>query len=148
MLKLKRKICEIFDNNSTSTEDEARLDIKENGLFDSMFCRICFDAKTFNPFSNSCPKQFQETYKHHDAPKKRKYKQEARYYQYRKTSFSSLVFATTRRAGPSASKIITRLTVKRSDKTSEPYTDVVDVLGFIRTKGSFALLRSSFLCIR
>ena len=51
-----------------------------------MFCRIS-DAKIFNPLANLCPKQIQETHKHHDAPKKRKYKQEARYYQYRKAFF-------------------------------------------------------------
>ena len=134
---------ETFDNKSTSTEDEARLDIKANGLFDSRFCRTFFDVKIFNPFANSCPKQIQEAYKHHEASKKRKYEQ--RIINVEKSSFSPLVFATTGGAGPSASKIITRLAVKLSDITSEPYADVVS---FIRTKVSFALLRSSILCIR
>ena len=135
---------ETFDNKSTtSTEDEARLDIKANGLFDSRFFRTFFDVKVFNPFANSCPKQIQEAYKHHEASKKRKYEQ--RIINVKNCSFSPLVFATTGGAGRSASKIITRLAVKLSDKTSEPYADVV---GFIRTKVSFAPLRSSILCIR
>ena len=66
---------ETFDNKSTSTEDEARLDIKANGLFDSRFYRTFFDVKIFNPFTNSCPKQSQEAYKHHEASKKGKYEQ-------------------------------------------------------------------------
>ena len=108
---------ETFDNKSTSTQDEARLDIKANGLFDSRFCRIFFDVKIFNPFANSCPKQIQEAYKHHEASKKRKYEQ--RIINVENSSFSALVFATTGGAGPSASKIITRLAVKLSDKTSD-----------------------------
>ena len=51
---------ETFDNKSTSTEDEARVDIKANGLFDSSICRTYFDVGIFNPFANSCPKQIQE----------------------------------------------------------------------------------------
>ena len=134
---------ETFDNKSTSTEDEARLNIKANGLFDSRFCRTFFDVKIFNPFANSCPKQIQEAYKHHEASKKRKYEQ--RIIDVENSSFSPLVFATTGGAGPSASKVITRLAVKLSDKTTEPYADVV---GFIRTKVSFALSKSSIFCIR
>ena len=63
---------ETFDNRSMSTEDEGRLDIKKQTLFDSRFCRTFLDVKIFNPFVNSCPKQIQEAYKHHEASKKRK----------------------------------------------------------------------------
>ena len=96
-------------------------------------------GQIFNHFANSCPKQIQEAYKH-EASKKRKYEQRIKY---RKELFQALVFATTG-AGPSASKIITRLSVKLGNKTSESYADV----GFIRMKVSFALLRSSIFCIR
>ena len=85
-----------------------------------------------------CSKQIQEASKHHEASKKRKYEQ-----RFKKGSFSPLVSATTEGAGPFALKIITRLSVKLSDKTSEPYADV----GFTRMKVSFAFLRSSILCI-
>ena len=40
---------ESFVNISTTTEDEARLDIKANGLWGSRFSRAFFDAKIFNP---------------------------------------------------------------------------------------------------
>ena len=75
---------ETFDK-STSTDDEARLDIKANGLFDSRFCRTFFDVKIFNPFAYSCPKQIQEAYKHHEKKhmkpcfKKRKYEKRIKY---------------------------------------------------------------------
>ena len=38
-----------FVNNSTTTEDEARLDFKANGLRGSQFSRAFFDVKVFNP---------------------------------------------------------------------------------------------------
>ena len=40
---------ESFVNNSTTTKDEARLDIKANGLWGSRFSRAFFDVKIFNP---------------------------------------------------------------------------------------------------
>ena len=43
---------ETFDQIS-STEDEARLDIKANGFFDLKFSRTFFNVKIFNPFAIS-----------------------------------------------------------------------------------------------
>ena len=42
---------ESFVHRTTSTEDEARLDIKANGLWDSRFCRTFFEVKIFNPLA-------------------------------------------------------------------------------------------------
>ena len=108
------------------------------------FDRIPFDPCNSIKRFDLCPfDQKNSTYLQPPASKKRKYEQ--RIINVENSSFSPLVFATTGGAGPSASKIITRLAAKLSDKTSEPYADVVS---FIRTKVSFALLRSSILCIR
>ena len=123
---------ESFDNKSTTTEDEARLDIKANRLWDSRFNRTFFDVKIFNPLAKSCPKQIKEAYKYHEALKKLKYEQ--RIIEVENSSLNPLVFAT-----------IARIAQKISEKTSEPYDDVV---GFIRTWVVFALLRSSILCLR
>ena len=51
---------ESFANKTTSTEDDARLDIKANGLWDSRFTKTFFDVKIFNPFAKSCPKNIEE----------------------------------------------------------------------------------------
>ena len=64
---------ETFDK-STSTEDEARLDIKANGLFDSRFCRTFFDVKIFNPLPTPVRNKFKK-HINHEATKKRKYEQ-------------------------------------------------------------------------
>ena len=45
---------ESFVNNSTTTEDEARLEIKANGLWGSRFSRAFFDVKIFNPMPKHC----------------------------------------------------------------------------------------------
>ena len=41
---------------TTTTDDHARLDIKTNGFFDSLFSRVLFDVKVFNPYANNCPR--------------------------------------------------------------------------------------------
>ena len=62
---------------------------------------------------------------------------------WKKSSFNPLVFACTGGAGPSATKVITRLAAKINEKGSESYA-----ISYIRTKISFALLRSFVLCLR
>ena len=46
---------ETFHRNSTATDD-ARLDIKANGLWGTVFEKIFFDVTIFNPLAKSCPK--------------------------------------------------------------------------------------------
>ena len=62
-----------------------------------------------------------------------------------KNTFNPLSFACTGGAGPSATKVITRLAAKINEKGTESYADAIS---YIRTKISFALLRSSVLCLR
>ena len=66
---------ESFTHKTTTTEDEARLDIEAieaNGLWDSRFCRTFFDVKIFNPLARTCPKNVNEAYKFHEFQKKLK----------------------------------------------------------------------------
>ena len=53
--KLKPLQGESLVNNSTTT-DEARLDIKANGLWGSRFSRAFFDVKIFNPHAKTARK--------------------------------------------------------------------------------------------
>ena len=57
---------ESFDNRTTTTEDEARLDIKANGLWETRFNRTFFDVKIFYPHAKSCPRTIKEAYKLHE----------------------------------------------------------------------------------
>ena len=83
---------ESFEYKSTCTEDEARLDIRANGLCDSRFSRTYFYIKIFNPLAKSCPKEVKkEAYKYHETLKNLKYEQ--RILDVENSSFNPLVFA-------------------------------------------------------
>ena len=62
-----------------------------------------------------------------------------------KGSFEPLVFLTTGGSGPSCTKVIKRVAAKRSDKRGEQYAHV---MGFIRTRLRFSLLRSVLIAVR
>ena len=134
---------ESFDKKTTTTDDEARLDIKANGLWETRFSRTYFDVKIFNPLAKSCPKNIPDAYSYHETLKKSKYEQ--RICNVKNSSFNPLVFACTGGAGPSASKVMSRLASKISEKSLGSYAETMN---YIRTKVSFALLRSSILCLR
>ena len=40
---------ESFDHRTTTTEEETRLDIKANGLWETRFSKTYFDVKIFSP---------------------------------------------------------------------------------------------------
>ena len=112
--KLQRLEGESFEYKSFCTEDEARLDIRANGLWDSRFSRTYSDVKISNPLAKSCPKELKEAYKNHETLKKLKYEQ--RILDVENSSFNPLVFACSGGAGPSASKVMSRLALKISEK--------------------------------
>ena len=141
--KLQSLDGEIFSSNSTTTDDDAGLDIKANGLWGSRFNRTFFDVKIFNPHAKSCPKTIEDAYKYHESIKRNKYEERIRETEHRR--FNALVFACSGGAGPSASRVMKQLATKISEKRGEPYADTIS---YIRTKISFALLRSCVLCLR
>ena len=66
---------ETFAIKSTTTDYDARLYIKANGLWESRFNKTYFDVKTFNPLAKSYPESSSEAYKYHESLKKNKYEQ-------------------------------------------------------------------------
>ena len=68
----------MLSSNSTTTDDDARLDIKANGLWGSRFNRTFFDVKIFNPHAKSCPKTIKDAYKYHRSIKRNKYEERIR----------------------------------------------------------------------
>ena len=95
---------ETFANRTTTIDDDARLDFKANGFFDSRFSRTFFDVKVFNPYAKSCPRSIPDSYKYHESIKKLKYEQ--RIIDVEKATFCPLIFSCTGGAGTSASKAI------------------------------------------
>ena len=122
---------ESFIHKTTSTDENARQDIKANGLWGSRFSCYFFDVKIFNPIAKSCPKNSVEAYKYHDSLKCLKYEQ--RILDVEKSDFVPLVFSCMG-AGPSATRAITQLASKIADK-EESYSEAIT---YIRTKLCFA----------
>ena len=133
----------VSSSNSTTTDDDARLEIKANGLWGSRFNRTFFDVKIFKPYAKSCPKTIKDAYKYHASIKRNKYEERIRETEH--SSFNALVFACSGGAGASASRIMKQLATKISEKRGEPYADI---MSYIQTKISFALRRSCVLCLR
>ena len=133
---------ESFASNSVSKDDEARLDIKANGLWESRLHRTFFDVKVFNPHAKSCPKNTKDAYRYHESLKKLKY--EKRIVEVEQSSFTPQIFSCTGGVSPITNEIITRIAQKSSHKREESFSDIVS---YILTRLSFALLRSCLLCI-
>ena len=125
--KLRPLERESFVHKTTSTEDEARVDNKANGLWDSRFCRTFFNVMFFNTLAKSCRSL-----------------RVSRIINVEKSTFNPHVSACTGGAGPSATKVITRLVSEVNGKGNESYSEAIS---YIRTKINFALLCSCVLCM-
>ena len=127
---------ESFVNNYTETEDGARLDIKANRIGLSLCENFHSHAKTSRKLHN-------DAYKYHETL--RNYKHQQRILKIEQSSFRPLIFGCTGGAAPTATRTMQRLAEKLSEKRQESYPESIN---YIRTKKSFALVRSSILCIR
>ena len=114
--KLQSLDGEIFSSNSTTTDDDARLDIKANGLWGSRFNRSFFDVKIFNTHAKSCPKTIKDAYKYHEGIKQNKYEKRIRETEHIHSSFNGLVLTSSGGAGPSASSVMNEFTTNISEK--------------------------------
>ena len=94
---------EIFPLATTSTADEARVDIQAGGFWgNSRFETALFDVRVFNPFaeSNRSSSSTSSTYRKHERQKRRQYEQRVR--EVDNSSFCPLVFSSSGGAGPAA----------------------------------------------
>ena len=97
---------ETFAPKSTTTDDDAILDIKANRFLESRFNKTYIDVEILNLLAKSCPESSSEASKYHESIKKNKYEQRA--------TFCPLVFSCTGGAGPSTSKALKQLASKLS----------------------------------
>ena len=135
---------ETFTTRSTATEDNSRLDIAASGFWGGRFERAFFDVRGFNPFapSNRTP-QTTTCYQRHEREKRRKYDQ--RVPEVEHASFVPLVMSCTGGAGPCATVFLRRLAALSTERHHSNYSTVMELL---RVRLSFALLRSSIMCLR
>ena len=135
---------EQLNQASGISNPDARLDIKARGLWGGAFECAFFDVRIFNPraHSNLAPSTA-ATYRRHEQMKRRQYEQRVR--DVEMASFSPLVFSSSGGFGPAATTTFKRIASCLADKWALPYSAV---MGWLRCRTSFALLRSSIMCLR
>ena len=135
---------EVLHGRTCNREDEARLDIRASGFWGGQFERAFFDVRVFNPkaLTNRGP-TLASTYARHEKEKRRNYQQ--RVVEIEHASFTPLVFSASGGMAKAAQVFYKRLASLVAEKRKESYSQV---MGWIRTKLSFCLLRSAILCLR
>ena len=135
---------ETLRGSTSNREDDARLDIRANGFWGSRFERAFFDVRVFNPKAptNRGP-SLSSTYARHEKEKRRNYQQ--RVLEIERASFTPLVFSASGGMAKAAQVCYKRLAGLLAEKRKEPYSQI---MGWMRTKLSFCLLRSAILCVR
>lgn len=135
---------ESFVGRSTTTDNEARLDIRANGFWGKTFQTTFFDVRIFNANApsyrdiaiNSC-------YKRQEQEKKRKY--EHRIQQVELSSFTPIVYSCTGGCSSLTNTFVKRLASLLANKTGTTYNLTIN---WLRCRIGFALLRSSIMCLR
>ena len=135
---------ESFPLLSASTEENARLDVAASGFLGGRFERAFFDVRIFNPYapSNQTP-QIASSYRRHENEKRRVY--ERRVGEIEHASFAPFVMSCTGGIGPWTTITLKRLGALIAEKHSTPYSSI---MGLLRCRLSFAMIRSSIMSIR
>ena len=126
---------------TANTEDGARLDIKARVFWENRWQCAFFDIRVFYP--NAQSNRSISAYTKHEAEKKRTYGQRVREVEH--GSFTPLVFASTGGMGKEATVCYKRIASLLALKRNTTYSHM---MAWIRCRLSFALLRSSLMCIR
>ena len=135
---------EVFRTKSTVTSQEARSDVRAAGFWTAREDAF-FDIRVFhlNAPSNQS-RSIQAACEHHEHLKRLQY--EERIVNVDHGSFCPLVFSTSGAVGPLCERFLKRLAGKLSDRESGgKYSEIIT---YLRSRVSFALLRSAVMCIR
>ena len=127
----------------TNKAPDARLDIHARGFWERQKSAF-FDVRVCHPNADSykdlSPKQI---YHQHENEKKHMYAD--RVMEVEQATFTPLVFTTTGGMAEECRRYHSRLAELLTDKKGEEYATTIS---WIRTKVSFAMLRSALLCLR
>src|SRR5206468_3129816 len=122
---------------------EACSDIKCCGFWSKMR-QAYFDIKVVSPFARSNARlEPAQMFKQAEQSKNREYKE--RIQNVERGDFTPLVFTCTGGMAPQSHTVMKRLAEKLSEKQNLP---VSVVSGWLRCRLSFALLRTTLLCVR
>ena len=134
---------ETFKCKSTITSDDARLDVSARGFW-TRGQRAFFDVKVFNPYAQTYSgKTISQAYSVNEQTKKRNYNQ--RVLEVENGTFTPLVFCANGGMGPECRHFFKRLCGLIADKRGDRISSITS---WVRTRTSFALLRSAIMGIR
>ena len=129
---------------TANREDSARLDVRAGGFWGLSQQSAFFDVRVVNPFAPACRStQMAACYRRHEGEKRRAYEQRVR--EVEQGSFTPLVFSTSGGMGRAATVVYKRLASLLSSRREQPYSMV---MGWLRCRLSFSLLRSAVMCLR
>ena len=124
------------------TAENARLDVLARGVW-ALFDRTFIDIRVTHPNCRSNRnKTLTQIYEEHETEKKRKYN--GRVFNVEKGNFKPLVFLTSGGMSPECKQFLNRLLEFHVVKK----TRYQDVVGHLRTRIRFALLKSSIVALR
>ena len=133
---------ENFEYKSANCDDDARSDIKCNGFWRPMRTAF-FDIKVLSPYARSYAHlSTAAMYRNAEKSKEREYLERIRNVEH--ADFNPLVFTTAGGMAPQTQIVIKRIAVALSERKGLPKSVVI---GWLRCKLSFALLRTTLLCI-
>jgi hypothetical protein len=134
---------ENFERKSANSEEEARSDIKCTNLWKKMRT-AWFDVKIVSPYSNSYKHlSTKQLYRQAEQAKMREYGERIRNVEH--GDFNPLVFTTAGGMAPQSHLVVKRLAQFIAER-KELSKSVVS--GWLRCRLSFALLRTTLLCLR
>jgi hypothetical protein len=128
----------------TNIQDGARLDVSASGVWGGRFERTFFDVRVFNPLCKSnASLSIENSYKKHEMEKRRMYEQRVR--EVEGATFCPLVLSSTGGQSPSTRSLVKRLAELLAYKLDKPKSQTTS---WLRTRLSFACVRSSIMCLR
>ena len=140
---LQRLHGEHFELKSANTQEDARSDIKCTGFWRHMR-HAFFDVKVISPYARSYVRlSSANLYKLAENAKIREYSERIRNVEH--ADFNPLVFTTAGGMAPQCHLVIKRLATTLSERRGLPNSVVA---GWLRCRLSFALLRTTLLCVR
>lgn len=135
---------ETMPTRGDSTDVLARADIAANGFFGGRYERAFFDVRICNPHARSyCSQSLASIFRRQEAEKRRKYERRVR--EVENSSFVPFVMACSGGLAPTALVVLKRLASMLSEKKGTPYSQM---MSWIRCRLSFAMVRSSLMCLR
>ena len=129
----------VFQNPSSTTDPNARVDIVAGGVWGGRFDRVYFDVCVFNAFAMSnTATSLASTYDFHEKRKAAKYAERIREVEH--GSFVPLIFSSSGGCGLLAHSFVKRLAFLLAKKRKITYADAIN---WLRRRIAFSLLRAS-----